>query len=206
MHWEGAWAGGRVSCGGLEPGRREAWVAGPKGHRRMVGAQLSAAFGSCARDTRTPARWDSAQSAGDPRLSCSAVLLWYQAPGVGQAGCRATVSHTGVPTSGATTQPSRSQSSRFGPVRPGLRWCLCTCRPPHSGSTALPVRTQAPEHGDSTDTGQPSPSPGTWQLAGAEPFEASPGDPPWCPIGLAGTASLVSGDPAVAPTPALPVR
>lgn len=57
-----------------------------------------------------------------------------------------------------------------GPASAGVS---ASCSPPRRGSTALQVRAQTPERGDSTGTGQPSPSPGTWQLVGAEPPDAS---------------------------------
>lgn len=155
MRWEGARAGARVPCGGPA-----GWASGASAHGRcrwvVRTGHTPACGGTLLRGLPAPAI-----PVCPARPSCRG----SPGPRRGPSGPQGSVSHAGVPASGATTQPSRSQSSRLGPVTPGLRCCPAACRPPHSGSSALLVRTRA----------QGSLSL-TRQLAGAAPPEASLGD------------------------------
>lgn len=163
MRWEGARAGARVPCGGLA-----GWASGASAHGRcrwvVRTGHTPACGGTLLRGLPAPAI-----PVCPARPSC----LGSPGPRHGPSGPQGSVSHAGVPASGATTQPSRSQSSRLGPVTPGLRCCPAACRPPHSGSSALLVRTRAPDPGTARAQGSLSL---TRQLAGAAPPEASLGD------------------------------
>lgn len=163
VRWEGARAGARVPCGSPA-----GWASGASAHGRcrwvVRTGHTPACGGTLLRGLPAPAI-----PVCPARPSC----LGSPGPRRGPSGPQGSVSHAGVPASGATTQPSRSQSSRLGPVTPGLRCCPAACRPPHSGSSALLVRTRAPDPGTARAQGSLSL---TRQLAGAAPPEASLGD------------------------------
>lgn len=172
VRWEGVRAGARVPCGGPA-----GWASGASAHGRCCWVvrtgHTPACGGTLLRGLPAPAI-----PVCPARPSC----LGSPGPRRGPSGPQGSVSHAGVPASGATTQPSRSQSSRLGPVTPGVRWCPAACRAPHSGSSALLVRTRTPDPGTARAQGSLSP---TRQLAGAAPPEASLGAPLGVPLGAA---------------------
>lgn len=198
VRWEGARAGARVPCGGPA-----GWASGASAHGRcrwvVRTGHTPACGGTLLRGLPAPAI-----PVCPARPSCRG----SPGPRRGPSGPQGSVSHAGVPASGATTQPSRSQSSRLGPVTPGLRCCPAACRTPHSGSSALLVRTQAPDPGTARAQGSLSL---TRQLAGAAPPEASLGDTKGGPHARSDPRSdprslLSAGSPRRSPTGRSPRR